>query len=541
MRKKLMSLLLALSLLSGLCAVSAAPDQDAALQDAAAYLYKTVSKPQVGSIGGEWAVIGLARSGYAVPDAYYQDYCAAVEDYVEEHDGVLHDRKYTDYSRVILALSALGRDARDVAGYDLTLPLGDYEKTIWQGINGPTWALIALDSAGYPMPKAPAGATQATREMYVDYILTCQLSDGGWSLTGKGGAGTSDPDITGMVLQALANYQTRADVKEATDQALDRLSQMQESDGGYSSYQVANSESVVQVLVALCALDIPLDDARFVKDGHTVLDNLLSFYTPGKGFRHTGSGGGSNQMAAEQGLYGLAAVHRAQSGKNRLYDMTDALTLPAAETPKPGSGLPGKHEAVKAVPLTGMAVTFPDLQGHAAQTAVEALAARGIISGKDDGRFDPGGDMTRAEFATIIVKALGLTPKTNTAFTDVGEKDWFAPYVGAANAYGIVNGAGDGTFGPDGTISREQAAVMVANAAKLCGMDTALSQDGTKDMLAQFLDYRQSSQWAQPALAFCYREDLLPQSDLDIRHKDAVKRGEIAQMLYQLLDKAELL
>ena len=139
---------LALSLTTGmLTGAQAAVSKETlneAVQDTAEYMYRTVQTPQVGSIGGEWAVLGLARSGYDVPDSYYQDYYATVEAYVTACDGKLHDKKYTEYSRVIVALSSIGKDARNVAGYDLTKPLGDYEKTIWQGLNGPIWALIAL-------------------------------------------------------------------------------------------------------------------------------------------------------------------------------------------------------------------------------------------------------------------------------------------------------------------------------------------------------------------------------------------------------------
>ena len=71
---------------------------------------------------------------------------------MKEHEGNLHDKKYTEYSRVIVALTAIGKNPADVAGYNLLTPLGDYEKTIWQGMNGPIWALIALDSGNYDMP-----------------------------------------------------------------------------------------------------------------------------------------------------------------------------------------------------------------------------------------------------------------------------------------------------------------------------------------------------------------------------------------------------
>lgn len=180
--------LLALIMVLGLSGNAFAAVSDdtltAAIEDTAQYIYETVKSPQVGSIGGEWAVLGLVRSGYTVPEEYYQDYYATVESYVRACKGELHDKKYTEYSRVIVALSAIGKDARSVAGYDLTKALGDYDKTIWQGLNGPIWALIALDSRDYPMPVNPEAKTQATRQMYIDRILECQLPDGGWSLFG---------------------------------------------------------------------------------------------------------------------------------------------------------------------------------------------------------------------------------------------------------------------------------------------------------------------------------------------------------------------
>ena len=101
MRKRGLSLLLALLLLLGLSvnasAAVSADDLTAAVTDTAQYMYKTVKTPQMGSIGGEWAMIGLARSGYTVPDEYYQDYYAAVEAYVKACKGVLHEKKYTEY------------------------------------------------------------------------------------------------------------------------------------------------------------------------------------------------------------------------------------------------------------------------------------------------------------------------------------------------------------------------------------------------------------------------------------------------------------
>ena len=137
LRKRSISLLLAVILMLSICVPAMAATEKeitSAVTKSAEYMLGAVKTPQVGSIGGEWAVIGLARSGYDVPQEYWDAYYATVEDYVESCKGILHKKKYTEYSRVTVALTAIGADPTDVAGYNLLTALGDFEKTIWQGI-----------------------------------------------------------------------------------------------------------------------------------------------------------------------------------------------------------------------------------------------------------------------------------------------------------------------------------------------------------------------------------------------------------------------
>lgn len=288
------------------------------------YLTAAVSAPRYGSLGGEWTVLALARGGADTETAYFTDYYAALEQTVREANGVLSERKYTEYSRVILALSALGKDARDVAGFDLTLPLGDYEKTAAQGVNGVIYALLALDSRDYPMPQNAAASTQATRQLYVDAILAAQLTNGGWSFMGE----DADPDLTAMALQALAKYREQSSVQLAANRALVCLSAMQNADGGFSSWGSENAESCAQVLLALNALGLDADDSRFVKNGHSVLDALLTYQNADGGFCHERSGE-TNLMASEQAACALASLVRAERGESGLYRMA-ALMQPAA-------------------------------------------------------------------------------------------------------------------------------------------------------------------------------------------------------------------
>ena len=332
MKKLLSTALVLLLLITQAVPVKAwAPaNLDSIITQTATYVLRQVPTPQIGTIGGEWAVLGLARSGHTVPATYFNNYIRHIEAHLRANNGVLHNRRLTEYSRLILALTSIGADPTNIAGFDLTLSISDFDATIWQGINGAIFALIALDSLAYDIPNNPNASTQATRELFVNEILRRQTTDGGFNLTAgiNGPVAASevgDPDITAMALQALANYQDRADVAEATNRALSFLSRIQTNDGGFvSSFGTEPTlESSVQVAVALAALDIPLNDPRFVKNGNTVLDNILSFRNPNGSFRHSNTNLTVNMMATEQALYGLVAISRLYNEQNRLYDMTD--------------------------------------------------------------------------------------------------------------------------------------------------------------------------------------------------------------------------
>ena len=288
-------------------------------EETGAYL-QAQAAPSVGSIGGEWAVIGLSRAGL-LSDAAAQSYEQAAEDYVKQAGSVrLHHAKSTENSRTILGLTAAGYDAANVAGVDLTAGLTDMAYLRAQGTNGPIWALIALDCHGYDIPQCADGEEQVTREGLVAEILSYQCSDGGWALMGD----ESDVDMTAMALTALAPYKDDVEVKAAVDAALAYLSDAQQDDGGFMGWGTANSESCAQVIVALTALGIdPAADSRFVKNGASPLDGLCAFACEGGGFRHSSDQAEPDGMATEQGFYALAAYDRFRQGMTSLFDMTD--------------------------------------------------------------------------------------------------------------------------------------------------------------------------------------------------------------------------
>lgn len=329
--KNAVSLVLVLAVAMGPAAVFAEGVQGAGTEKAAVsstavsstvsktaqYVSDNVKDPVISSIGGEWAVLGLARAGAKVPEGYYDKYYANVVSEIKEKNGNLSNVKYTEYSRLILALTASGRDVTDVGGYNLLEKLGDFNSVVKQGINGAIFALIALDSGNYSIPIASGAAVQTTREILVDHILskevtTDQGGKGGFSLTGD----APDPDITGMALQALAKYRDQPKVKAAIDRSLAVLNELQLADGGYETGGAENSESISQVIVAKSALGA---------DSAGNVSALMKYYNPDGSFRHVLSGE-ANQMATEQAFYALVAYDRFLKGKNSLYNMTDTVS-----------------------------------------------------------------------------------------------------------------------------------------------------------------------------------------------------------------------
>ena len=307
----------------------------------------TLGTPTVNSTGGEWMVIGLARSGRPVPAGYYDNVVEYVKAKADKNER-LHWAKVTENARVILALTAIGKDVTNVGGHNLLKGLDSMDYIQTQGINGPIFTLIALDSHNYPT------MGDVTREKLIQVILDAQLTDGGWTLSGN----DADPDMTAMAIQSLAPYyKTNETVKAAVDKALEALSALQRNDGGFDSWGTVNSESCAQVIVALTALGIdPTADSRFVKNGLTVLDALAGFYVTGGGFYHTKGESKVNGMATEQGYYALAAYYRFANAQTRLYDMTDVTIQTGGNTPATGDT--GVMVWVVALPVTALGAAF---------------------------------------------------------------------------------------------------------------------------------------------------------------------------------------
>lgn len=348
------------------------------LKKALANIKKKVPTPQVGSTNGEWAVLGLARGNASVTNSYYDGYYDRVVAYVKANinsKGQLDSNKSTENSRIVLALTAIGEDPTSVGGRNLLTALNDLTYVKKQGSNGPIWALIAVDSGNYEYTK---------REQLIEAILADRTDDGGWTY-GEGGA---DADMTAMAIQALAPYNDdeHPTVKSAISTALKLLSGMQNDDGGFSSMGYRNCESAAQVVVALSALGLDANtDSRFVKNGHSVLENLLTYEQADGSFWHLidGSGNANNQMSAEQGTYALVAYDRYVKNKNSLYDMTDVV----------------KREDASAQEVIDMIDSIGEVNEYSYDAIAEARNAYNKLSAADKAKVTNYNTLTAAEDA----------------------------------------------------------------------------------------------------------------------------------------------
>lgn len=358
------------------------PGVDFYLNASNRYLIETVKNPTVQSVGGEWSVMDLLRGMYTeadyinhIPESYFENYINTVENYIIEKGGRLDRNKITEWNRLTLTLTPLNYNIKNVSenNYDFIQKFSEsFAFTKRQGINGPIWTLIALNTGNYELyPNTENKADWNTEGKMIDHILSLEIieadgSIGGWALTGK----KPDPDITGMALQAFAPYylskekyeqagasRTHEEFKAAVERAILKLQKIQKPNGGYDSWGSLNSESIVQVITALTALGFdPLADNIYLPtvkqnvnfkttggsaDGVTtnnMIDALLTFWANGSGsspevsgFKHVTAGydGGGNSgttvngMATDQASYGLIAYDRFLNNKNTLYDMMD--------------------------------------------------------------------------------------------------------------------------------------------------------------------------------------------------------------------------
>lgn len=286
------------------------PDKsiDEDIDKTSSYLIKNVPNPTLGSVGGEWIVLGLARSREGIPDQYKGIYLANINRFMAEQKGILTRVKYTEYSRLILAVTALGEDVTQVEGYNLLSYLADLDEVAKQGVNGPAFALLALDSAAYELPKLTLdqiiknGGKAVSREALIDYLLLRGPEEG-------------DVDRTAMMLQALAPYHKDPRVRAFGEKAFEVIKANENSDGTFSLAEDDTLESLIQAIIA---------KERWGQDVEKNIEALMKYMLPDGSFEHI-KGKGADLMATEQALYAMVNHQRTLEGKSDIYSMKDVL------------------------------------------------------------------------------------------------------------------------------------------------------------------------------------------------------------------------
>jgi hypothetical protein len=188
--------------------------------------------------------------------------------------------------------------------------------------------------------------------------------------------------------------------------------------------------------------------------------------------------------------------------------------------------------------------TFKDVEEHWAKDFVNDMGSRLIIEGVGGDNFAPDKSITRAEFAAILVKALGLmrTGIGKDTFKDVEKTDWYYDAVSIASEYGIINGYGEGKFGPADEITREQAAAMITRAAKITGLISQLKEGEEADRLNVFKDAANLSSWSVESMAVCVETGIIyGKTSVTLAPKDFITRAEVATVVRRLLQKSNLI
>ena len=170
-----------------------------------------------------------------------------------------------------------------------------------------------------------------------------------------------------------------------------------------------------------------------------------------------------------------------------------------------------------------------------ARYAIEVLTAKHMIKGVDDSHYAPNQSVTRAEFATLLVNAMDFSLKQyQGVFQDVQGTAWYAPYVQTAYEAGLIQGQGEGKYNPQGKITREEMAVMIARAYEYKGKEATLATDG-------FTDEGEISSWAKEVARKMKAEGLIKGvGNNNFAPKKDTLRSDAAVMMYRLINGFEV-
>lgn len=179
-------------------------------------------------------------------------------------------------------------------------------------------------------------------------------------------------------------------------------------------------------------------------------------------------------------------------------------------------------------------LTFEDIKSHWSKMYVESMVAKDVINGYEDGTFKPNNEVTRAEFSKMIVSALELDIEKYTgAFTDVKEDAWYSDYVGTMAKNGLVKGYEDGTFKPNGKITRAEMTMIISNA-----LDIQVTETEKTSLLGKFKDRANILAWVENAVAEVVKAGIIVGDEKgNFNPSKTATRAESATAIYRLYNK----
>ncbi|WP_238654153.1 S-layer homology domain-containing protein [Paenibacillus piscarius] len=186
---------------------------------------------------------------------------------------------------------------------------------------------------------------------------------------------------------------------------------------------------------------------------------------------------------------------------------------------------------------------FADVASHWSRNAVNDMGSRLVVNGVDEGVFQPNADITRAEFAAILVRGLGLRLEQGAApFSDVDSSRWYASAVNTAYRTGLISGYEDHSFRPQGKITRQEAMTMTARAMSITGLKGKVAGADAAKVLEPYKDASSVAGWAQEAVTYSVAAQVMKgrtASTLDSRA--FITRAEVAAVVQRLLQQSGLI
>lgn len=184
-------------------------------------------------------------------------------------------------------------------------------------------------------------------------------------------------------------------------------------------------------------------------------------------------------------------------------------------------------------------VTFDDIVGRWSQKSIDDLASRKILSGVGEDKFEPERNISRAEFVTAIVKAVGFKVEADDMpFIDISSEMWYSDFVSVAYSNGLISGYGDNTFRPNDVITREEAMVIVSKALKYTNLDTEANQS----VLRSYSDYEAIHTWARDSIATLLELNIVSgRGNNSLAIRENISREEAVALIRKILQVSDLI